>query len=190
MSQISDKAEDGDAPKFTLNDFGSDNSQIPSELFSPGHSEFSNPIQPDQNFVQDEEINFSFEKDKDEIIDENEDDAKNKVSQILDESYLDYLDKIYPKDSFDFFYDKDLPDNAFKEKTQKNILNNDEFLSIFRNLDRDDDTPEHLNKNLIFIKNKIIPNEKKPEEKQEENNFEQYQNHETQNNNLIKNERP
>lgn len=189
MKEISNNEECEEVSHFNPNDYINYNPQIPLEFFFPGQSGFVYPPQQNQNYFQDDNVNFSFEKDKEEIINENEDDEKNNVSKILSESYFDFDNKGFPKENDNKFYDGISNNVSFSEINQNRTINN-EFHTLFRCLFEDEDIPKKFDKNLIFIENKVIPNIQKPEEKIEENNFEQSQNHEIHDDNEIKIESP
>lgn len=189
MKEISNNEECEEVSHFNPNDFINYNPQIPLEFFFPGQSGFVYPPQQNQNYFQDDNVNFSFERDKEEIINENEDDEKNNVSKILSESYFDFDNKGFPKENDNKFYDGISNNVSFSEISQNRTINN-EFHSLFKCLFEDEDIPKKFDKNLIFIENKVIPNIQKPEEKKEENNFEQSQNHEIHDDNEIKIESP
>lgn len=189
MKEISNNEECEEVSHFNPNDFINYNPQIPLEFFFPGQSGFVYPHQQNQNYFQDDNVNFSFERDKEEIINENEDDEKNNVSKILSESYFDFDNKGFPKENDNKFYDGISNNESLSEISQNRTINN-EFHSLFKCLFEDEDIPKKFDKNLIFIENKVIPNIQKPEEKKEENNFEQSQNHEIHDDNEIKIESP
>ena len=189
MKEISNNEVCEEVSHFNPNDFINYNPQIPLEFFFPGQSGFVYPPQQNQNYFQDDNVNFSFERDKEEIINENEDDEKNNVSKILSESYFDFDNKGFPKENDNKFYDGISNNVSFSEINQNRTINN-EFHTLIKCLFEDEDIPKKLYKNLIFIENKVIPNIQKPEEKKEENNFEQSQNHEIHDDNEIKIESP
>ena len=189
MKEISNNEECEEVSHFNPNDFINYNPQIPLEFFFPGQSGFVYPPQQNQNYFEYDNVNFSFERDKEEIINENEDDEKNNVSKILSESYFDFDNKGFPKENDNKFYDGISNNESLSEISQNRTINN-EFHSLFKCLFEDEDIPKKFDKNLIFIENKVIPNIQKPEEKKEENNFEQSQNHEIHDDNEIKIESP
>ena len=189
MKEISNNEECEEVSHFNPNDYINYNPQNSLELLFPDQSGFVYPPQQNQNYFQDDNVNFSFERDKEEIINENEDDEKNNVSKILSESYFDFENKGFPKENDNKFYDGISNNVSFSEINQNRTINN-EFHTLFKCLFEDEDIPKKLYKNLIFIENKVIPNIQKPEEKKEENNFEQSQNHEIHDDNEIKIESP
>ena len=188
MKEISNNEECEEVSHFNPNDYINYNPQNSLELLFPDQSGFVYPPQQNQNYFQDDNVNFSFEKEE-EIINENEDDEKNNVSKILSESYFDFENKGFPKENDNKFYDGISNNVSFSEINQNRTINN-EFHTLFKCLFEDEDIPKKLYKNLIFIENKVIPNIQKPEEKKEENNFEQSQNHEIHDDNEIKIESP
>ena len=188
MKEISNSEECEEVSHFNPNDYINYNPQNSLELLFPDQSWFVYPPQQNQNYFQDDNVNFSFEKEE-EIINENEDDEKNNVSKILSESYFDFENKGFPKENDNKFYDGISNNVSFSEISQNRTINN-EFHSLFKCLFEDEDIPKKFDKNLIFIENKVIPNIQKPEEKKEENNFEQSQNHEIHDDNEIKIESP
>ena len=189
MKEISNNEECEEVSHFNPNDYINYNPQNSLELLFPDQSGFVYPPQQNQNYFQDDNVNFSFERDKEEIINENEDDEKNNVSKILSESYFDFENKGFPKENDNKFYDGISNNVSFSEINQNRTINN-EFHTLFKCLFEDEDKPKKFGENLIFIEHKVIPNIQKPEEKKEENNFEQSQNHEIHDDNEIKIESP